>query len=391
MLFGGISGSAVADAAGPSKIVMFMMRGAGYDRYYAGALTASSSVIGIIIPPSIPMVIYALSDGKTSTMGLFAAGYIPGIITGLALMAANAFVAKRKGYPAALAFESYVENRTNGEIDVVIYPNSELGDGPAVLEAMQANTIQMTVVHDGPVSALFAPLGVFNMPFLFNNHTEAWTIYDSDYTKKLGDAMLEATGIRLLGLADNGIRHLTNSVRPIKSVADAAGLTIRIQPSAIYNAIISGIGANAVEVAWSELPAALQQGVADGQENGITNILAANLYETQKYITLDGHVYSYHAYLISEEFYQSLTEEQQQVIQDAVDLVKWIHRGMTSYQDNMIAPVLSSYGMEVTELTPEAIQEFREATQPTVVEWMKKEYGGTWVDDLLAEIEKLRN
>ena len=98
MLFGGISGSAVADAAGPSKIVMFMMRGAGYDRYYAGALTASSSVIGIIIPPSIPMVIYALSDGKTSTMGLFAAGYIPGIITGLALMAANAFVAKRKGY-----------------------------------------------------------------------------------------------------------------------------------------------------------------------------------------------------------------------------------------------------------------------------------------------------
>lgn len=203
--------------------------------------------------------------------------------------------------------------------------------------------------------------------------------------------MLEATGIRLLGLADNGIRHLTNSVRPIKSVADAAGLTIRIQPSAIYNAIISGIGANAVEVAWSELPAALQQGVADGQENGITNILAANLYETQKYITLDGHVYSYHAYLISEEFYQSLTEDQQQVIQDAVDLVKWIHRGMTSYQDNMIAPVLSSYGMEVTELTPEAIQEFREATQPTVVEWMKKEYGGTWVDDLLAEIEKLRN
>lgn len=203
--------------------------------------------------------------------------------------------------------------------------------------------------------------------------------------------MLEATGIRLLGLADNGIRHLTNSVRPIKSVADAAGLTIRIQPSAIYNAIISGIGANAVEVAWSELPAALQQGVADGQENGITNILAANLYETQKYITLDGHVYSYHAYLISEEFYQSLTEEQQQVIQDAVDLVKWIHRGMTSYQDNMIAPVLSSYGMEVTELTPEAIQEFRETTQPTVVEWMKNEYGGTWVEDLLTEIEKLRN
>lgn len=98
MLFGGISGSAVADAAGPSKIVMFMMRGAGYDRYYSGAITAASSVIGIIIPPSIPMVIYSLSDGKTSTMGLFAAGYIPGIIVGLSLMILNRIMSKRHGY-----------------------------------------------------------------------------------------------------------------------------------------------------------------------------------------------------------------------------------------------------------------------------------------------------
>jgi tripartite ATP-independent transporter DctM subunit len=98
MLFGGVSGSAVADAAGPSKIVMFMMRNAGYDKYYSGAVTVASSVIGIIIPPSIPMVIYALSDGKTSTMGLFAAGYIPGILIGLVLMAVNGIISYRKGY-----------------------------------------------------------------------------------------------------------------------------------------------------------------------------------------------------------------------------------------------------------------------------------------------------
>jgi tripartite ATP-independent transporter DctM subunit len=98
MIFGGISGSAVADAAGPSKIVMFMMRNAGYDAYYSGALTAASSVIGIIIPPSIPMVIYALSDGKTSTMGMFAAGYIPGILVGLSLIIVNIIESKQKNY-----------------------------------------------------------------------------------------------------------------------------------------------------------------------------------------------------------------------------------------------------------------------------------------------------
>lgn len=291
---------------------------------------------------------------------------------------------------AALAFESYVENKTNGQIDVVIYPNSELGDGPAVLQAMQANTIQMTVVHDGPLSALYAPMGVYNMPFLFNNHAEAWTIYDGEFTKKLGEALLSKTGIRMLGMADNGVRHLTNNVRPIKSLADAKGLTIRVQPSPVYNALVKGMGANPVEVAWTELPAALQQGVADGQENGITNILAANLFESQKYITTDGHVYSYHAYLVSDKFWQTLTPDQQKVIQEGVDLVKWIHRGMTAYQDDSVKPVLSAKGMEVTALSPEAVQEFREATQPAVVEWMKKEYGGTWVDDLLAEVNALR-
>jgi tripartite ATP-independent transporter DctM subunit len=98
MIFGAISGSAVAMAAGPGKVTMFMMRKAGYDPYYAGALTASSSIIGIIIPPSIPMIIYALSEGKTSMMGIFAAGYIPGILFGISLMILNAIEARRKGY-----------------------------------------------------------------------------------------------------------------------------------------------------------------------------------------------------------------------------------------------------------------------------------------------------
>src|SRR5690554_3233209 len=98
MLFGGVSGSAVADAAGPSKIVMFMMRKAGYDKYYSGAVTVASSVIGIIIPPSIPMVIYALSDGRTSTLGLFAAGYLPGFLIGFSLMIVNGYISYKKGY-----------------------------------------------------------------------------------------------------------------------------------------------------------------------------------------------------------------------------------------------------------------------------------------------------
>ena len=151
------------------------------------------------------------------------------------------------------------------------------------------------------------------------------------------------------------------------------------------------LGANPTAIAWAELPTALQQGLADGQENGVTNILAAKLYETQKYVTLDAHVYSFHAYLISETFWDSLTADQRKIVQEGVDIAKWVHRGMTSNQDLNAKAILTSVGMEVTELTPDLIQEFRDATQPSVVAWMKTNVAAKWIDDLLSAIDALRN
>ena len=98
MLFAGISGSALADAAGPSAIVMRMMRAAGYDKNYAGALSAATATIGPVIPPSILAVIYAISTNGVTVAGLFLAGVVPGILLGLALAIANHIVSTRHGY-----------------------------------------------------------------------------------------------------------------------------------------------------------------------------------------------------------------------------------------------------------------------------------------------------
>ncbi len=98
MLFAGISGSALADAAGPSAVVMRMMRKAGYPPEYAGALSAATATIGPIIPPSILMVVYAITDSRVTVAGLFLAGVVPGILLGLALASANHWIAIRRGY-----------------------------------------------------------------------------------------------------------------------------------------------------------------------------------------------------------------------------------------------------------------------------------------------------
>lgn len=98
MFFAGISGSALADAAGPSAIVMRMMREAGYEKNYAGALSAATATIGPIIPPSILMVVYAISDSNVTVAGLFLAGILPGILLGMALSAVNHVISTRRGY-----------------------------------------------------------------------------------------------------------------------------------------------------------------------------------------------------------------------------------------------------------------------------------------------------
>jgi len=98
MFFAGISGSALADAAGPGAIEMRMMNQAGYDRYYSAALSASTAVIGPIIPPSIIMVIYALVDSRVTIAGLFLAGVVPGVLLGLALGVVNHYLCKKNGW-----------------------------------------------------------------------------------------------------------------------------------------------------------------------------------------------------------------------------------------------------------------------------------------------------
>lgn len=109
MLFAGISGSALADAAGPGAIEMRMMEKSGYDKYYAAALSAATATIGPIIPPSIIMVIYALTDSRVTVAGLFLAGVIPGALLGVALMAANHWISVRRGYGTAADRQTWGE------------------------------------------------------------------------------------------------------------------------------------------------------------------------------------------------------------------------------------------------------------------------------------------
>ncbi len=291
---------------------------------------------------------------------------------------------------AALAFKEHVEKATNGSVTVQIYPAGQFGKDQPTMEGLKLGTLELAVAHDGAIATVYKPIGVLGIPFLYDNHEHAWRVYDSAWLKEISDDMVKKTGIRMLGLADNGVRHFTNSVRPIKSPADMKGLKIRIQPSPVFQTLVESLGASASAIPWADLPTALQQKVVDGQENGVTNIIAASLYQHQKYISLDGHVWSIHAYLINDRFYQGLTDAERKAVDEGVQKAIAIHRKMTSDQDKNAKAILEKVGMEVTELSPAEVAEFRKLAQPPVKAWAEKEIGESYVDALFKAIEETR-
>ncbi|KAB2870339.1 MAG: C4-dicarboxylate ABC transporter substrate-binding protein, partial [Burkholderiaceae bacterium] len=169
--------------------------------------------------------------------------------------------------------------------------------------------------------------------------------------------------------------------------ADMKGLKIRIQPSPVFKTMVEALGASPSAIPWAELPTALEQKVVDGQENGVTNILAASLYQYQKYATLDGHVWSIHGYTMNERFYQGLTAVERKAVDEGTQKAIAIHRKMTADQDKNAKAILEKVGMQVYVPTAAEVGEFRKLAQPPVRKWAENEIGKQYVDDLFKAID----
>ena len=160
--------------------------------------------------------------------------------------------------------------------------------------------------------------------------------------------------MRILTYAQVGFRNFTNSSRPIKSPADVKGLKIRVMESPVYMTLIRSMGGAPTPVPWPETYTALQQKVVDGQENPISSIKFAKLYEVQKYMTMDGHTFGVSFMLINEKFFQSLPKEYQAIVKNAALTSAVSENGIDNLDSAIGLQFLKDKGMEV--YTPTAAE-----------------------------------
>ena len=286
--------------------------------------------------------------------------------------------AERSGHAlseAAYTFKEEVEALSNGSITVDLYPAAQLGDATSMLTQVEAGTLEscMSISNGQFATSYYPDLGFLDIPFLFESADEAYDLLDPDgeFFQNLQADISEKTGIRPLVFFNEGLRHITNSVREITEPEDLQGLKIRTMNVTAHMRMFETLGALPTNVSWNELYTALETGVADGQENPIANAVYISAWEVQDYMTLDGHVCLCGLFCMNDDFYNSLSDAQKDAVDQAAR--KALEAEYAMFQENEAAnlELLREHGLQITELTAEQIDAFRQACQPQVLEYLR--------------------
>lgn len=259
-------------------------------------------------------------------------------------------------------FKPYIEEHSNGRIEVIVQNNSVLGSDREIYEALQLNTVQAS---QGPLSTLanFDPdFAVCDLPFLFTSKEEAYANLDGEFGDALA-ATLPQYGMRIIAYGENAFRNISNNQHPVKTAEDLKGLDIRVMESPVNIATYKAMGTNPTPMAFSELYGALQNGTVDGQDNGIVLTYTNKLYEVQPYYTFTHHLYAANAVVVSEEFWQSLPEDLQQVITEASFEAMKFQRDLNTQLEDELVATMEAAGVTFDTLPDEEIAKLVEATK----------------------------
>ena len=275
-------------------------------------------------------------------------------------------------HTTVLHFKELVEEKSNGKIQIEIYPNEQLGSEPEMIESVTFNDLQM--VAASAFTQYDQRISVFELPYLFDSYEDAWETLDGEVGKEIAEPFLK-DNLRIIAYFENGFRQITAN-KPINTPEDLKGIKIRTPEFPISVSTFTSLGANPTPMAFGELYMALQQGTVDAQENPVANTYASKFNEIQDYLIMSNHQYMPLPVAISQEFWQTLTVEEQAIIEESALDSAQFHRDLLRANEEKMIQELKDAGMEVIYPSTELFREKAEV----VYDDFKKQYGDEIVD-----------
>ena len=278
----------------------------------------------------------------------------------------------------ATQFAKEVEKLSDGKMKINVYPQSTLGGDRELMESCKDGDIPFVVQSPAPQVSFMPQLCVFDTPCVFENIDDARkAIANPDFQKEI-QKIYKGAGYDLLGIADQCFRVMT-SAKPFTGIESFKGQKIRTMENAYHLQFWKQMGANPTPMSFSEVYIGLQQGTIDAQENAYEIIVSAKLYEQQKYLISTNAVPDYTTLIVSDEFYQGLTKEQQKIIDQAAKTAQ--EKARESADDRRVQrqKVLEDEGMQIVDVDQKTWKQMQEKCQP-VYDAIRKQAGDKLVD-----------
>ena len=259
-------------------------------------------------------------------------------------------------------FKQELEQRTDGQIRVENYYSAMLGTEREMMDMVATGAMQ------GFRGGLFTDANqkyqLFMLPFVVSDWDEVSNLVESDIAHRLNrEAQDNGFHIPAIGIS-MGFRAYTNNVRPIKMPDDLKGLNMRVSQQEAFLALARALEVNPMELPDTEIYQALRLGVIDGQDNPPANIAGFKIHEVQKYMTVTNFTISPDPFIVSLPWYQSLPENLQQTFDEVAREAITLSDRLNREQEEGYIQMMADSGVEVTYLTEESRQLFREKVQP---------------------------
>lgn len=279
-------------------------------------------------------------------------------------------------------FKKIVEEKSGGSLKVQIYPNSTLGAEKEFYDGVRNGTIEMGI--PGLIMQNDIPkMGVPEWPFLFKDFEHVKKVLNGPIGKELTAELEKQHGVRPLAWSANGFRMFSAN-KTIHSMEDFKGLRIRMPNIPNYITMGKLLGANVTPMPISEVFTALEQKVVDGQDNPIATLRASGWYEVQSDVLESKHMFSPNVYIINSKFWNSLTSEQQKIIEEAAKESANYEFELMEKSYGEDKKFLEQHGIKFTTPTPEFTKQMQEAVQPLYDEIFSKY---DWAKDLYERIK----
>ncbi len=286
----------------------------------------------------------------------------------------------------AVAFAKYVNEKTNGGIEVQVFPLGQLGGERSMCEQVQGGTLQMTSATASVLANFVPEIGIIELPFIYPDRDAAYKTLDDQDVRERFAKYADAKGFVFIGYTENEFRDMTNSKRPIKNPEDLKGLKMRVLEAPMMIDTFKALGTNPTPLPFPEIYNALQQKVIDGQDNPIFTSIMMKFTEVNKFATITNHVLTECPTVVNKDFWKSLTPEQQRIFREAAEVQLKVNREGNAKNRLAALEKAKAQKVDVHVLTPGERDAFKKAVRP-VLDKYRSQYGAEWFDFYLKKID----